>query len=134
MTLLEFEHFPSEATPRGGGRIYVVHERVRLVAYVIDDGLSPAYVVYAFRDGKRTGYWNSTTDPADLEWVMETYRAAREGRPARSDVRDPRIRPTYNRDLAAQLRATDSERHLDVSAAFGAPEHQPDVIPFDRKR
>ena len=140
MTLVEFEGFPSHPTSDRCGRIYAVTPEVQLVAYELNlDSLAElqiplGLIVYAFVKGDRVGYWNSTTDPQDLEWVMETYRSAFTGRPMRTGVRAPRIRPTYNRDLAQQLRAVDADRHLDVSTAFGEPEQQADVIPLHRKR
>ncbi len=105
-----FPAFPSEPTPCGTGRLYVVHNRTKLLAYLIADtslpGAPNGFIVYAFLEGFRVGYWNYTVDTHDLLRVMTAFRCSvdpdwREEPEYRAPGGErPTIVPTYNRRLS----------------------------------
>lgn len=127
-----FEAFDSsEIGPHG--RRYTVWKRVRLVAFWLDHGGAlpcpdPVYI-FTFIEGRRVGYWQWTTEAADLERIMTVYRNVNDPKHER-EVGDAHIRPQWNRETERELRDVDAGQgdFLDVGAMLEggeAPERQP---------
>lgn len=126
----EFPDFPSRPTPDGSGRVYRVWESTHLVAYAIPDGITlrkagarEGFVLYAFLEGKRVGYWNWSYDPEDLRRVMAEFRAVfdpsapRPPRPPAPGGEEPTIRGLFSRQVGSTLRNAPlpPDLYLDVS-------------------